>query len=137
MSSSNAPAGVTAVITERRASAPPQVQHAREEAVRSLDGLGMIDASQGQVPGDVLVGYDITIGGVTIPVPALGWEVVSGQSGPTITLSFEVDAVTVGGATTHQPVMVKPARPTRVWQAPTLDPRAGIPGWKPEEPADV
>lgn len=141
MSTQPEAAGTTAVITERRASAPPEVQQARAEAVRNLDGLGLINAGQGQMPADVLTGYDITIDGVTLPVAALGYELVSTAEGHQLTVVFPVDQVTVGGATTHTPgrkqTAGRPAGPVRVWEPATRDPRENIPDWSPTEAPEV
>lgn len=132
------PDGVTAVITERRQAAPPAVQQDRAEAVQRLDGLGMIDASAGQVPPDVVVGYDVTIGGLTVPVPALGYEVVSGEGGPQVTVTFTVDAVTVGVAVQgDRPAVTARSFRPRVWQPAAVDPRHNIPGWAPEGEPEV
>lgn len=132
------PDGVTAVITERRQAAPPAVQQDRADAVQRLDGLGMIDASAGQVPPDVVVGYDLTIGGLTVPVPALGYEVVSGEYGPQVTVTFIVDAVTIGQpATGGTPAPVPQVARPRVWQPAAVDPRHNIPGWAPEGEPEV
>ncbi|MEU3452182.1 hypothetical protein ABZ671_00865 [Micromonospora sp. NPDC006766] len=127
----NSAHGLTAVITERRASAPPQVQQDRAEAVHRLDRLGMIDAAQGHTPDSVVVGYDLTIAGMTLPV--LAYEVASTELGPQLTVTMAVDQVTVGGPTAPPTVGGRPLRPVRVWEPPAVDPRADIPGWQPDE----
>ncbi|MFY1595492.1 hypothetical protein [Micromonospora sp. WMMD737] len=128
---STTPPGVTVAITERRAPASPQVQQDRTEAVERLGALGMIDPATGTQPADVLVGFDVTIAGVTLPVPAVAYEVVPGEMGPQVTLTLQADTVTLGAAQ-PSPVAAARAARSRTWEPTPVDPRRDIPGWAPE-----
>ncbi len=134
--STTPPTGVTVAITERRVPAPPGVQQDRAEAVDRLAGLGMIDPSAGGPPPDMLVGFDVTVGGVPLGAHVLAYEVTSGETGPQVTVTFTADSVQVGAA---QPTKVEQARNARrqVWQPSPVDPRHNIPGWEPEGTPEV
>lgn len=121
-------------ITEQRV--PPEgVARRRESAVANLDGLGMIDASQGEPaevdPRGTLIGYAIKVNGIALPVAVSAYEVVATEQGPAVMLTLPASSVTIGSGKT---VPATPEGRAATWGDQRPDPREGIPGWKPEVP---
>lgn len=114
--STNAATGVTVAIAERRAPAP-----------EGFDGVP---------PGEVVVGFDVSVAGVSIDAPVVGYEITHGEGGPQVTVTLLADSVSVGAA---QPSKVEQARSARqrVWEPAPADPRRNIPGWEPEGTPEV
>lgn len=121
-------------LRERRVPAD-EVARRRERAVEHLDGLGMIDASEGQMapghPDGQLVGYDLTVNGVALPVLVSAYEVVATETGPAVTVTIPANEVQVGvGVPVDED---RKGYVVQTWQGTQRpDPRAGIPGWTPE-----
>lgn len=57
-------------------------------------------------------GYDVTVNGVALPCPVVGYDVGEGTDGPVVTLAVAAAAVTVGG---KPPVTSPSGRAARVW----------------------
>jgi hypothetical protein len=76
----------------------------------------------------------VAVNRTALPFPIAGYEVVEGDGGPAVVLNVPTDRVTVA----NQPPAATTAGPaSRPWGgSPGPDPRAGLPGWEPKEPAD-
>jgi hypothetical protein len=120
-------------ISEVRVS-PDEVTARRQRIAARLDNLDLIDASQGKVAApteDELLGYRLTVGGVELPVPITGYEAISTEDGPAVTVTIPASRISIGDPASGKPETT--AQPLRVWgQADLPDPRENIPGWEPE-----
>lgn len=113
--STNAATGVTVAIAERRVPAPPEAD---------------------SPPTDVVVGFDVSVAGVPIGAPVLGYEITHGEGGPQVTVTLLADSVSVGAAQVSKVEQARSGR-RRVWQPASVDPRRNIPGWEPEGTPEV
>ena len=107
--------GVTVAIAERRVPAPPEANSS---------------------PTDMVVGFDVTVGGVPVEALVLGYEVAHGEGGPQVTFTVLADSVSVGAVPVSKPEQARAAR-QRVWEPTPADPRRNIPGWEPEGTPEV
>lgn len=127
-------AQVIVEITEQRI--PPEaVAQRRDQAIRNLSRLGMIDADKVERaepdPAGTLVGYALTVNGITLPVAVSAYEVVATERGPAVVVTLPASSVTIGETKT---VPTTPeGRAAGTWGAPRPDPRENFPGWKKPE----
>ena len=113
--------------------ADPATVSQRVDLVERMEGMGMVDASTGEVNTGTTA-WLARVNGVEFEV--LDFALQQGDEAPVLNLVFPVAALSVndGAPTTvSSPQHVDPPKPGSTWGAEGKpDPREAIPGWAPE-----